>query len=141
MNHEIVGPEMTITTGQLRLPKAEAIARHIAQYGTWSDLEREARRLTIQPIVAKLGIEESEVPFHDRDEVNLTLKMIEDGRSDLAKQLWTKPEVFKTNHPNLITLGLNRIAIIFLNQEEWKSGKKIIREWKQELENIERIKE
>lgn len=32
MNHEIVGPEMTITTGQLRLPKAEAIARHIAQY-------------------------------------------------------------------------------------------------------------
>ncbi|MCX6792176.1 MAG: hypothetical protein NT149_04020 [Candidatus Gottesmanbacteria bacterium] len=36
MNHEIVGPEMKITTGQLRLPKREAIARHIAQYETRS---------------------------------------------------------------------------------------------------------
>jgi hypothetical protein len=36
MNHEIVGPEMTVTTGQLRIPKREAIARHIAQYETRS---------------------------------------------------------------------------------------------------------
>lgn len=36
MRHEIVGPEMTVITGQLRLPKREAIARHIAQYETRS---------------------------------------------------------------------------------------------------------
>lgn len=36
MNHEIVGPEMTVVTGQFRLPKEAAIARHIAQYETRS---------------------------------------------------------------------------------------------------------
>jgi hypothetical protein len=36
MHHEIVGPEMTVTTGQLRLPKEAAIARHVAQYETRS---------------------------------------------------------------------------------------------------------
>lgn len=36
MNHEIVGPEISVTNGQLRLSKQEAIARHVAQYETLS---------------------------------------------------------------------------------------------------------
>jgi len=139
MNHEIVGPEMTITTGQLRLPKAEAIARHIAQYGTRSDLEREARRLTIQPIVAKLGIEESEVPFHDRDEVNLTLMMIWDKRQDLAKQLWTDPETFKKDRPALFELGVKRVDVEIRKRggHDWSTDAQTIRDWKQTLGEIE----
>jgi hypothetical protein len=34
MNHEIVGPEMTVQTGFVRLPKMVAIEKHIAQYST-----------------------------------------------------------------------------------------------------------
>lgn len=30
--HEIVGPEVTQVTGQLRIPKGEAIAKHLAQF-------------------------------------------------------------------------------------------------------------
>jgi hypothetical protein len=134
MRHEIVGPEMAITTGQLRLPREEAITRHIAQYGTWSDLEREARYLTINDIVTSLEIKEDDVPFHNRDEVNLTLMMIWDKRKDLAKQLWTDPEKFKNDHADLFTLGVQRIEVMLKNQENWTCGKEIIKKWKSALD-------
>jgi hypothetical protein len=138
MHHEIVGPEMTVTTGQLRLPKAEAIARHIAQYGTRSDFEREARRITIAEIVRDLGISENDVPFHDRDEVNLTLMMILDERKDLAKKLWTDPVGFKNGKSDLFTLGLQRVDVQLNHQQEWKSGKQVIKKWKRALNKIEK---
>src|SRR5450759_3891063 len=74
MNHEIVGPEMKVMTGQLRLPKGEALARHVSQYQTrsmgmgsmWS--EAEIKRSTEEITTAKkVGHNLKALEFTDRD--------------------------------------------------------------------------
>jgi len=146
MHHEIVGPEQNIIrstdafgksmSSQLRIPKDIALAQHLAQYSTRSMFEHDARIKCIDEIVEALGIEANEVPFHGRDEVNLTLMMIDDGRKDLAKILWTEPDKFKSENSDFVTLGLRRVDVILDHQQEWESGKATIKEWKDALEKV-----
>lgn len=71
------------------------------------------------------------MPFHKKDEVNLTTLLIWEDRNDLAKQLWTEPEIFRSKHAELIALGATRVTEIFLASgravfhsqvEKWKNA-------------------
>lgn len=98
MNHEIVGPEENQITGQIRIPKTEAISRHIAQYSTPSMW----REPTPQVIDKREFDEELKAK-----QIEIQLKVFELARGDFAAR-------------KLIEKSLNTLGIPQALAENWE---------------------
>lgn len=86
MNHEIVGPEITVNTGQLRLPKGEAITRHIAQYSTPSMFRvEEPKTKSEMNDVENLKAEQTKIQLEALELVHTRFSDDRMVRKDLAK--------------------------------------------------------
>lgn len=59
--HEIVGPEVTQVTGQLRIPNETAIRKHIAQFWLWGEL-RDSKKRKNRKKVQKVPIQQENQP-------------------------------------------------------------------------------
>jgi hypothetical protein len=93
--------------------------------------ERLHRRRSLANIATQLNVDQAIMPFHEKDDVNLTTLLIWEDREDLAKQLWLGPKIFREKHAELVDLGVNRVMEIFLKSggavshphvEEWKNA-------------------
>lgn len=132
MHNEINEPFHNVV-GQLRIPKADEIRRHIAQYGSNSDFERDARHRVISNIEDKLKISGNSVPAHDRNEINVTTLLIDAKRLDLAAELWSDPKLFMESHEAFFSAGVNcaeSMLGIIENRKEHET------KWKEMLENL-----
>lgn len=96
MHHEIVGPEMNVITGQIRLPEAEAIARHVAQYTSFPGgehvhelrKEAEALRAVREKRVMNIGHE-------------LIIHFLIAGNSEMALDVGLHTEQLESDHLEL----------------------------------------
>jgi hypothetical protein len=135
MRHE-VDPIMAVQIGQRRIPNA--IEKHISQYSSFGhDQDHEGRANTIRSIVEILGIKEGDVPFHNPDEVNVTLMLIWSGRKDLAKALWETPVLFMSKHEHIFSMGKERVRIDLDNDQRTKKGRSAIRRWQKALQEVD----
>lgn len=103
MNHEIVGPEMTVVTGQLRLPKREAIALHIAQYSTKAGEQAAAREAKQDEInrLNKANRRDSLPDSLDKIEQGIVNNLILVGNVEMAQEVILHKWKVRDQHPEL----------------------------------------
>lgn len=136
MKPEVMGPELSQQSGQIRLSNQEAIKQHIVQYATRSMVAQAIRHEIVDEIEHTLHTPGANKTNHTQDEINLTLIMIMDKRNDLAKKIWIDPEAFQKENQELCSLGLQRVGVELNHQQEWGSGKQIISQWEDALNAI-----